>query len=93
MTQLNFARGQLLTVFTELEDKHASLQALHKAEINADEEATPKIKPVRRVLAKDLLRIDVRFIPDAPCAGCGADLGDSVKTISEDVMEELEYGE
>ena len=135
--------AQMLTGFTELEDKHASLQARHKAEIqNRDmmitklrhqlfglrkdkfgssgegldqlglrledeetgqelntattasddaEETAPNIKPVRRSLPEHLPRTDVKHLPDTPCAGCGADLDDTAKTLGEDVMEELEY--
>jgi transposase len=142
-TELRQFATQMLTGFTDLEDKHASLEARHKAEIqNRDmmitklrhqlfglrkdkfgssgegldqlglkledeetgqehdaaasdvsvvDEAPAKVKPVRRALPEHLPRTDVRFTPDAPCAGCGADLDDSAKTFGEDVMEELEY--
>eukprot|EP00919_Chromeraceae_sp_WS-2016_P031431 GHVR01074318.1.p1 GENE.GHVR01074318.1~~GHVR01074318.1.p1 ORF type:complete len:460 (+),score=38.45 GHVR01074318.1:398-1777(+) len=133
----------MLTGFTELEGKHASLEARHKAEIqNRDmmitklrhqlfglrkdkfgsygegldqlglrledeetghelniaatesdvaEDASLKVKPVRRALPKHLPRTDVKLTPDTPCAGCGADLDDTAKILGEDVMEELEY--
>ena len=140
--ELRLFAAQIITGFTELEDKHASLEARHTAEIqNRDmmieklrhqlfglrkdkfgssgegldqlglkledeetgqeqeavslepinDEVSSKTKPVRRALPDHLPRTDVRFTPDAPCAGCGADVDDSAKTLGEDVMEELEY--
>ena len=141
--ELRLFAAQMMTGLAELEDKHASLEARHKAEIqNRDmmitklrhqlfglrkdkfgssgegldqlglkledeetgqeqeaattksdvaDEAVSKTKPVRRALPDHLPRTDVRFTPDAPCTGCGADLDDSAKTLGEDVMEELEY--
>jgi len=134
--------AQMLTGLMELEDKHVSLEARHKAEIQnrdmmitklrhqlfglrkdkfgssgegldqlglrledeetgqeqkaaslepIDDEAPARAKPVRRSLPEHLPRTDVRFTPDAPCAGCGVKLDDTAKTLGEDVMEELEY--
>ena len=142
--ELRLFAAQMMTGLAELEDKHASLEARHKAEIQnrdmmieklrhqlfglrkdkfgssgegldqlglklEDEETgqeqiaaavsaiadeTPqKSKPVRRALPEHLPRTDVKLMPDTPCAGCGADLDDSAKTLGEDVVEELEYGE
>ena len=75
-----------------LEDEETG-QELNIATTDSDvaDEASPKVRPIRRALPKHLPRTDVRHLPDAPCAGYGADLDDSVKTLGEDVMEELEY--
>lgn len=75
-----------------LEDEETG-QELNIATTDSDvaDEASPKVRPIRRALPKHLPRTDVKHLPDAPCAGCGADLDDSVKTLGEDVMEELEY--
>ena len=75
-----------------LEDEETG-QELNIATTESDvaDEVSPKVKPVRRALPKHLPRTDVKHMPDAPCAGCGADLDDTAKTLGEDVMEELEY--
>ena len=72
-------------------------QEQHVASLEASDDEVPlKNKAVRRTLPEHLSRTDVKLMPDAPCAGCGADLDDSAKTLctkvlGEDVMEELEY--
>ena len=75
-----------------LEDEETG-QELNIATTESDvaDEVSPKAKPVRSALPKHLPRTDVKHMPDAPCAGCGADLDDTAKTLGEDVMEELEY--
>ena len=75
-----------------LEDEETG-QDLNIATTDSDvaEEASLKVQPIRRALPKHLQRTDVKHMPDAPCAGCGADLDDSAKTLGQDVMEELEY--
>lgn len=75
-----------------LEDEQTG-QELNAATIESDdtEETTSKKKPVRHALPEHLLGTDIKHMPDAPCAGCGADLDDTTKTLGEDVMEELEY--
>ena len=75
-----------------LEDEETG-QELNIAMTESDfaDEASPKVKPVRRALPEHLYRTDIKHMPDAPCAGCGADLDGSAKTLGEDMMEELEY--
>jgi len=79
-----------------LEDEETGQEQTAASLEPIDDESPVKTKPVRRSLPEHLPRTDVKLTPDTPCAGCGADLDDSAKTLGtkvlgEDVMEELEY--
>lgn len=75
----------------KLEDEETGQEQIAAAVSAIADETPQKSKPVRRSLPEHLARTDVKLTPDTPCAGCGADLDVSAKTLGEDVIEELEY--
>jgi transposase len=71
-----------------LEDEEIAASAQEPAPVDADQPATsPKGKPKRKPLPGHLPRNETTLSPGASCGECGGDL----KTLGEDVTEELEY--
>jgi transposase len=71
-----------------LEDEEIAASAQEPAPVDADQPATPpKGKPKRKLLPDHLPRNETTLSPGDSCGECGGDL----KTLGEDVTEELEY--
>jgi len=71
-----------------LEDEEIAASAQEPAPVDADQPATPpKGKPKRKPLPSHLPRNETTLSPGDSCGECGGDL----KTLGEDVTEELEY--
>jgi transposase len=70
-----------------LEDEEIAASAQEPAPDAADQPAAPKDKPKRKPLPGHLPRNETTLSPGDACAACGGDL----KTLGEDVTEELEY--
>jgi transposase len=70
-----------------LEDEEIAAAQADKAMPPADPTATPKSKPKRKPLPADLPRRETVLLPGEACGACGGRL----KTLGEDVTEELDY--
>ena len=76
-----------LALTLEDEEIAASAQEPAPDDTNADQPAAPKDKPKRKPLPGHLPRNETTLSPGDACAECGGDL----KTLGDDVTEELEY--
>ena len=76
-----------LTLTLEDEEIAASAQEPAPDDANADQPAAPKGKPKRKPLPGHLPRHETTLSPGDSCGECGG----ALKTLGEDVTEELEY--
>ena len=78
---------------TDLAAKTAAAEDAASTDGLADDNTADRQKPVRRALPQHLPRNDIELMPEAPCRGCGnaLSIADNIKTLGEDVLEELEY--
>ena len=76
-----------LTLTLEDEEIAASAQEPAPDDANADQPAAPKGKPKRKPLPGHLPRHETTLSPGDSCEECGG----ALKTLGEDVTEELEY--